>query len=67
MVLPGVPRTKRIQFVKEVVCLLLEEGLDGVTAAEHAEIVALTEKLLSEIEPVPEKLAEEVSEEPCEC
>ncbi len=62
MVLPGVPRTKRIQFVKEVVRLLLKEGLDGVTAAEHAEIAALTEKLLSGIEPVPEKLEESPEE-----
>ena len=70
MVLPGVPRTKRIQFVKEVVCLLLEEGLDGVTSRELAEIMELTEKLLSEIKPVPEKLeepAEEVSEKSGGC
>jgi hypothetical protein len=70
MVLPGVPRAKRIQFVKDVVCLLLKEGLDGVTAAEHAEIAALAEKLLSEIKPVPEKLeepAEEVSEKSGGC
>lgn len=67
MVLPGVPRTKRIKFVKEVICLLLKEGLGGVTASEHSELVELTEKLLSGIKPVPEELVEEVSEEPCEC
>ena len=29
MILPGVPRDKRIKFVEELIGLLLEEGLDG--------------------------------------
>lgn len=67
MVLPGVPRTKRIQFVKEVVCLLLEEGLDGVTSSELAEIMELTEKLLSGIKTVTVEPIEEVAQEPGKC
>jgi len=67
MVLPGVPRTKRIQFVKEVVCLLLEEGLEGVTSVEHREIAEIIEKLLSQIETVPDEPEQEVTGEPENC
>lgn len=67
MVLPGVPRTKRIQFVSRLIKLLLEEGLSGVSAAEHESLTAMINDLLSTAEPVPEKIEEEPEEllEPC--
>lgn len=67
MALPGVPRKRRILFVTQVMELLLKEGLDGITIEEHDRLTALTEQLLAQTEPVPEKMEEEPLEEPGEC
>ncbi len=67
MVLPGVPRDRRIAFVAEMVELLLRDGIQGITVSEHDELSGLIRKLLDGVEPVAEGPGEEPSEEPCGC
>lgn len=61
MILPGVPRTKRIQFVKTLVKLLFSQGLEGITDIELSEMSCLVNEMLKSVETVSSKpdLAEE--------
>lgn len=57
MVLPGVPRDKRIDFVENMVKLLLQQGLEGITVEAHSRLTRMVNELLSSTEPVPEPLS----------
>ena len=63
MVLPGVPRGKRIGFVYNLIQLLLEQGIDGITEQEHSELSDVIQKLMDSATPIPEVIEEEESEE----
>ncbi len=49
MVLPGVPRSKRIVFVHKLIRLLLEDGIDGITKKEYDDLSAMIQNLLDSI------------------
>ena len=63
MVLPGVPRGKRIGFVHNLIELLLEQGIDGITEQEHSELSDLIQKLMDSATPIPEVKEEEEPDE----
>ncbi|HOP25844.1 MAG TPA: hypothetical protein P5207_09740 [Candidatus Sabulitectum sp.] len=67
MVLPGVPRDRRITFVAEMLELLLDDGIQGITVSEHDELSKLITRLLDGVEPVPEEPEVKPSEEPVSC
>jgi len=51
MILPGVPRKKRIAFVEELIELLLSICLDGITEDEHSSLSDMIEKQMSSVMP----------------
>lgn len=63
MVLPGVPRGKRIGFVYRLIKLLLEEGIDGISEQEHRELSDMIKELMDSATPVPEVREEEEPDE----
>ncbi len=68
MVLPGVPRGKRIRFVHTLIELLLNEGIAGITEEEHGVLSDVMRKLMDSATPVPENTEdEEPSEKPGGC
>ena len=58
MALPGVPRSKRVIFVEELIGLLLEEGLDEITKSEYDRLYKMIMETMDSITPVPEKIEE---------
>jgi len=60
MVLPGVPRDKRIGFVQEILELLLSRGLEGITAQEYTGLSEMFRSKMASI--VPETAVEETRE-----
>lgn len=62
MILPGVPRTQRIQFVKTLVELLLCEGLDEITDTELADMSSLVKEILESVEPIKSQAEPEEQE-----
>lgn len=62
MVLPGVPRSKRIVFVHKLIRLLLEDGIDGITEKEYIDLSDMIQNLLNST--TPDSEAEEMKEEP---
>ncbi len=68
MILPGVPRGKRIGFVHKLIGLLLEEGIDGIAEQEHQDLSDLMQRLMDSATPTPEvKEDEEPAETPGGC
>jgi len=63
MVLPGVSRSKRISFVEELICTLVEDGLDGITESELENLNKTIQKLMDGVIPVSEELENEGQEE----
>lgn len=63
MVLPGVPRSRRIKFVEQLIGLLLEEGINGITEREHSHIYKMMRDLMDSVDPVQEKVEEDDTEE----
>ena len=63
MILPGVPRDKRIKFVEELIGLLLEEGLDGITEDEYTGLGKMIRELMDSVTPEPETVEKNVSDE----
>ncbi len=62
MVLPGVPRSKRIVFVHKLIRLLLEDGIDGITDKEYSDLSDMIQNLLNSTTPNAE--SEDISEQP---
>jgi hypothetical protein len=60
MVLPGVPRDKRIGFVQEIIDLLLSRGIEGITALEYAGLSEMFRRRMASI--VPATAVEEVKD-----
>ncbi|MCK5133380.1 MAG: hypothetical protein KAR40_14660 [Candidatus Sabulitectum sp.] len=67
MILPGVPRSIRIKFVEQLIGLLLEEGMDGITEQEHSNLYKMMRELMDSVTPVPEKVEEDAEEKPVAC
>ena len=62
MALPGVPRNRRIKFVEQLVHLLLEEGLEGITEHEHNGLGKMMKDCMDSVTPIPEELEEDSPE-----
>jgi len=68
MVLPGVSRGKRISFVEEFICTLIEDGLDGITELELENLKESINKFLATVTAVSEESGnEEETEKPGGC
>ena len=55
MVLPGVSRSRRISFVEELICTLVEEGLEGITVSELDNLNKTIHKLMDSVVPISEE------------
>ncbi len=68
MVLPGVSRSKRISFVEEFICTLIEDGLDGITESELENLKESINKFMASVITVSEESGnEEETEKPGGC
>ena len=69
MVLPGVPRSRRIVFVHKLIRLLLEDGINGITEKEYIDLSEMIQNLLSSTTPdaKPEEPGEQPDEKPGGC
>lgn len=63
MALSGVSREERVEFVHQLISLLLKDGLEGITETEYEGLNKMMEEYMNSITPVKEDIEETEKQE----